>query len=185
MPVFVITGASGGGKSSILKGLADRGFQTEPEVGREIVREQTEACGKALPWQDRVAFRNLLFQRSLDVYEALDKANPAPIFFDRSFVEAIAYSRIIHEPVPSTMSKALQLHRFNNPVFVCMPWKEIFSNDPERRHDFEFAVKDYEANVSAYHENGYQMIDVPKWPVPKRVEFILENLVQAGFDTRT
>ena len=49
MPIFVITGASGGGKSAILQELAERGFRTQPEIGRALVKQQLEIDGHALP----------------------------------------------------------------------------------------------------------------------------------------
>jgi predicted ATPase len=52
----VISGCSGGGKSSLLEELRRRGYPTVEEPGRRIVKEQLLGGGRALPWADKVAF---------------------------------------------------------------------------------------------------------------------------------
>jgi predicted ATPase len=46
---FVISGCSGGGKSSLLAELARRGFATIEEPGRRVVREELASDGEAVP----------------------------------------------------------------------------------------------------------------------------------------
>lgn len=50
--LFVISGCSGGGKSTLLSELERRGFSTVAEPGRAIVKEQLCSGGTALPWED-------------------------------------------------------------------------------------------------------------------------------------
>jgi predicted ATPase len=51
-----ISGCSGGGKSTVLAELQQRGFATIEEPGRRIVAEEIKRDGRALPWIDPVAF---------------------------------------------------------------------------------------------------------------------------------
>jgi len=46
---FVISGCSGGGKSSLLAELARRDFATIEEPGRRVVREELASDGEAVP----------------------------------------------------------------------------------------------------------------------------------------
>lgn len=183
MPFFAITGASGGGKSTLIEALAARGFRTQSEVGRALVLEQRAVGGRALPEEDALAFRDLLFQRSLEAFQAHSAHRKEPVFFDRSFVEAIAYSKVLGVPVPPRMMRAAGSRRFDDPVFLCPPWKEIFVTDAERQHDFDFAVRDYAANREAYAAFGYRLVEVPRAPVCERVEFILQVLSQSRYAT--
>lgn len=48
----VLSGCSGGGKSSLLAALARRGHAVVEEPGRRIVAEETRSGGSALPWTD-------------------------------------------------------------------------------------------------------------------------------------
>lgn len=176
MPKFVITGASGGGKSTLIAALAASGYRTLPEAGRLIVAEQLALAGTALPWRDRVAFMELLFERSIAAFDQIGDAVSENVFLDRSFIEAIGYCAVIGHPVPEAMLQAAVALRFDPPVFVCPPWPEIFAPDTERRHDFKFARRDYEANIAAYSSAGYDLIDVPRVPVADRVAFVEQTL---------
>lgn len=172
---IAITGASGGGKSTIVRELAARGHAVQPEIGRMIVRE--EMPDGALPWTRPVAFRDLLFHRSVAAYDHWAAECPgAPVFFDRTFIEAIAWSRSTGAPVPDVMEHAARTRRFAQPVFVCPPWPEIYRRDAERQHDFAAACADYEANTAAYAAAGYDLIEVPRATPAARAAFILRAL---------
>jgi len=51
----VISGCSGGGKSTLLAELGSHGYATVEEPGRRIVKEELKAGGPALPWVDEIA----------------------------------------------------------------------------------------------------------------------------------
>jgi len=178
MPKFVITGASGGGKSTLIAALAAEGYPTVPEVGRQIVAEQLTLKGTALPWLDQAAFMDLLFARSITAFDQAGEAEEQTVFFDRSFLEAIAYGTLIGRAAPPPMLRAVESRRFEKPVFVCPPWREIFTTDGERQHDFDFAVRDYEANVAAYSAADYALVEIPRASFPERVTFIKRELAR-------
>lgn len=52
----VLSGCSGGGKSTLLSALGRRGWVVVPEPGRRIVEEEQRGDGRALPWVDLAAF---------------------------------------------------------------------------------------------------------------------------------
>jgi predicted ATPase len=52
----LITGCSGGGKSTLLAELHARGHHVVEEPGRRIVKQELKAGGQALPWVDEIAF---------------------------------------------------------------------------------------------------------------------------------
>ena len=69
----VISGCSGGGKSTLLGEFARRGHAVVDEPGRRIVREEIERNGTALPWVDGAAFA----RRAVDMALA-DRADRRP-----------------------------------------------------------------------------------------------------------
>jgi predicted ATPase len=83
----IISGCSGGGKSTLLAELGGRGFATVEEPGRRIVREELAGDGSALPWVNAVAFTRRAIAMSL-----WDMAIAAPhhgwVFFDRGLIDA-------------------------------------------------------------------------------------------------
>src|SRR5262249_1318360 len=85
--LIVISGCSGGGKSTLLAELAARGHHVFEEPGRQIVKEQLASGGDGLPWRDPGKFANLCIERSI---ENLQKAAMfhGLVFFDRSLLDA-------------------------------------------------------------------------------------------------
>lgn len=172
MPIFTLTGASGGGKSTIIAALKHRGYNTQLEIGRELVREQMLQNGTALPWQNMGEFRKLLFNRSIELFDQMQ--NPHEVyFFDRSFIDAIASFKVTDQAVPQEYLAAAQTRQFANPILVCAPWAEIYRQDEERQHDFEYALKDHQANITTYSDFAYELVEIPQLSVKQRVDFIL------------
>jgi predicted ATPase len=60
--LFVVTGGLGSGKTTLLNELAKLGFPYALEVARQIIKEQIQAAGTALPWDDREAYTDLMLQ---------------------------------------------------------------------------------------------------------------------------
>ncbi len=83
----VISGCSGGGKSTLLAELASRGYRVVEEPGRRVVTEEIEHGSSALPWINPSAFasRALAMARA-DLETARD--SPGWTFFDRGLVDA-------------------------------------------------------------------------------------------------
>ncbi|MEE2690246.1 MAG: AAA family ATPase [Pseudomonadota bacterium] len=168
---FVITGASGGGKSTLVETLRRRGFRVVEEAGRAIVREQLDAGGEALPWADRAAFRDLLLTRSIELFDAVEERD-APVFFDRGVPEAIGYSTLIGSPLAEETLREAEARRYAPTVFVVPPWREIYANDAERRKSWQEVIEDFTATCDAYRGLGYVLVEVPKMSVDLRIDFI-------------
>lgn len=84
----VLSGCSGGGKSTLLDELCRRGHPTFDEPGRRIVQEETAKGGTALPWVDLEAFARRAIEVALnDREEARDRTGW--FFFDRGVVDAV------------------------------------------------------------------------------------------------
>jgi predicted ATPase len=174
----VISGCSGGGKSTLLTELGRRGFFTVEEPGRRIVRQELQGDGSALPWKDGSAFA----RRAIDM-ALKDRASAAAlkgwVFFDRSLVDAaVALQHLTGEPALATLARS---HRYHRTVFMTPPWPEIFTNDPERRHGLEMAEAEYHRLLDGYSSLGYAISIVPKVPVPDRADYIERALTQVPF----
>lgn len=171
----VITGCSGGGKSTLLAELARRGFAVVPEAGRQIVREQDWTGGDALPWTQPARFAELAISRCLQGLIRVAR-EPGPVFFDRSPVDQLAGLERLGLPVPATVAGAVARCRYNSIVFVAPPWPEIFAADPQRRHGLAEALAEYGPLRAAYERLGYRLVDLPKTSVEARADFVLERL---------
>jgi predicted ATPase len=74
------------------------------------------------------------------------------------------------------MLKAAGTFRYNRRVFIAPPWPEIFSEDRERKQDFDEAARTYEAMVTTYTELGYELVEIPRVSVLDRANFVLNSL---------
>ena len=170
----VISGCSGGGKSTLLAELALRGFATIEEPGRRIVQHELKNGSSALPWVDLAAFARRAL--GLAVADRLTCPSEGRVFFDRGVVDAaVAIAHATSEPVREVLAHA---HRYNACVFLAPPWPELFAADAERRHTLDDAIAEYERLHRAYPALGYEVVGLPKASVTARADFVLETLAQ-------
>jgi len=172
---IVLSGCSGGGKSSLLAELSRRGFVTYSEPGRDIVREELESGGDAVPWGDLNRFLELTITRSMQ--NLLDAARSDRIaFFDRGIIDQINAWPHRGLEIPISLRGAAEKFRYRESVFVVPPWEEIYETDNERRHTFADALSNYASLVHTYEEFGYRLVTVPKMSAAARAEFVIRNL---------
>ncbi|MFZ0266133.1 AAA family ATPase [Caulobacter sp.] len=169
----VISGCSGGGKSTLLAELERRGHAVIEEPGRRIVREELAGDGAALPWVDAAAFARRAVAMALADWETAARLE-GWVFFDRGLVDAAA--ALEHATGEAVLEALGRAHRYRRQVFLTPPWPEIYVNDPERPHGFEAARAEYERLLEAYAALGYAVSILPKTSVAARADFVLETL---------
>ncbi|MBD3770411.1 MAG: AAA family ATPase, partial [Rhodobacterales bacterium] len=79
---ILISGCSGGGKSTLLAALAARGFRTVTEPGRRVVEAEQARADDALPWVNMEAFLQRTLALAIADHEAA-RRHAGPVFFDR------------------------------------------------------------------------------------------------------
>lgn len=172
---IVLTGCSGGGKSSLLSELARRGFSTCEEPGRQVVKEQLYIGGDALPWEDLSAFIDLTISRSINfMIEAAKR--PGITFFDRGIIDQVSGSAHAGLEPKAWFETASRRFRYHETVFAVPPWREIYQTDSERQHGFEDAVASYDALIQSYKDYGYRVVTIPKTNVEERADFLLKAI---------
>jgi predicted ATPase len=169
----LITGCSGGGKSTLLEELRARGHRVVQEPGRRIVKHQLETGGRALPWGDPAAFIHLAIATALADREAA-QSTQGWVFFDRGLIDAAsALEQMTGKPVLKSMDAQ---HRYHRQVFLAPPWREIYVTDSERRHGFETGLEEYRRLEAQLPALGYDTRILPKAPVSARADFVLGSL---------
>lgn len=171
--LFVVTGGPGAGKTTLIGALAHAGFTVAPEAGRRVILDQQAAGGTALPWIDQHAFAQAMLAHDLESYMRL-RATAGPVFCDRGIPDVIGYLRLEGLAVPEATWRTAREHPYQPRVFICPPWRAIYSTDSERRQTLEIAERTYEAMVAVYTELGYTLVEVPRAPVDTRVRFVKE-----------
>lgn len=171
---IIITGCSGGGKSTLIAELHRRGYATVEEPGRRVVARELANDGTALPWIDLAGFA----REAIKLAEE-DRCRMAAeerwVFFDRGLIDAFAALSFAtgDDPVASALRQSPQ---YNKSVFVVEPWPEIFVQDDERRHSFADAVEEFDRLSALYPRLGYGWIVLPRATVEDRADMVLATL---------
>jgi predicted ATPase len=167
----VISGCSGGGKSTLLEALRRLGHHVVLEPGRRIVKEELASGGKALPWADPIAFVLRAARVALQD-RASARQRSGLVFFDRGLIDAAsALQAMTGRPYLARLGKR---HRYHRNVFLAPPWPETYGKDAERRHGFDEALTEYERLCAAFPQLGYEIHLLPKVSPAERAAFVLD-----------
>ena len=171
---YIITGMSGTGKTTLLHGLRDLGFDCFEEPARKVLEYQSRTDGPALPSKDPRAFvKEMLDQNISDAQtaSALEKV----AFFDRGIPDTVAYALRFNVD-SSEFEKASMQTRYNQSVFLMPPWKEIFTTGKFRKASFEQYLEFHELIKKVYVLLEYNLVDVPLASTQDRLEFVLSKV---------
>jgi predicted ATPase len=173
--LIVMTGGPGSGKTTLIDALEAAGFARTQEAGRGIIRDQAAIGGSALPWRDPAAFAEQMLAWDIRSYR-MAQARGGTVFCDRGIPDTIGYLRLTKLPVPAHMQEAAGMFRYDRRVFIAPPWREIFTQDAERRQDFAEAERTYQAMAETYTGLGYELVVLPRLPVAERMRFVIGEL---------
>lgn len=171
---YIITGAPGTGKTTIIDALNEKGIYCNGEISRNIIQEQLDNGGDALPWKNLPAFS----ERVIELRAAQHQSAPEnePSFFDRGIIDVLAYMDKDQLPVPEHWINMAKKYTYNTTVFIAPPWEAIFTNDEERKETFEVAQEIHVYLCDTYHKYGYTLIEIPKATVEERIAFLLKSI---------
>lgn len=170
--LIVISGCSGGGKSTLLAELRQRGHLTILEPGRRVVEAEVSRGGSALPWTDMAAFARAALELAWSDLQGVSNLRSA--FFDRGVVDAAcALEHATGEPQLAALVGRLPYRPL---VFLAPPWRDIYVTDEARQHGFESAVAEYVRLEAAYSSLGFETLILPKTRVEARADFIMDAL---------
>jgi predicted ATPase len=173
--LYVLTGAPGSGKTSLLDELAGLGFTRVDEPARRVIAEQRAATGMAVYETDPRLFLDLMLSEALADVESMRAHAPGPVFFDRGVPDLIGYAELFGLD-SSAAADAANSCRYNGLVFCLPGWPEIYVTDGDRRMSFEAADAFGSRVRDIYVELGYSVLDVPRDTVEARARSILDAL---------
>lgn len=172
--LYILSGAMGAGKSTVLSRLRDHGIHCMPEPAREILAEQRLINGMGVPEKNADLFSMLMLSRSIHTYYENSSAEE-PVIFDRGIPDIVAYARLFGlDDVP--YRNAAMEFKYNATVFYFPAWEEIYTTDAERKMSFEQARVFGDDVRSVYKGLGYQIVEVPRFSLDERVQFIIDRI---------
>jgi predicted ATPase len=176
--LFIVTGAPGGGKTTLLESAAREGLTIGQEAARAVIQSQVAIDGPAVQWRNPALFAELMLDRDIQTWQALRKAG-GPALCDRGIPDLVAYGRMLRLADVDHFDRAAMLYRYNPVVFFAPPWPEIFATDAERTEDLEHAQRIYGPMRDVYEELGYRTVELPKVPVAERLAFVRDVIADA------
>jgi predicted ATPase len=171
----VITGAASCGKTTLIELLADKGFQTVAETGRQYI-EREIARGRTLEEiledvasEPRIEEMQLRTERSL---RAIDV-----VFLDRALPDSLTFRRLTGLNPNEILPECFH-HRYAS-VFV-LDQLPFLLNGARIEDDKYMGVLD-EWLVRDYSALGYRVVRVPVLSLQERLAFVLATLSELGW----
>lgn len=174
---YILTGAPGCGKTSLLNELRQRGHHVVEEAATAVIAE-AHARGEDEPWRslkfvERIA--GVQRQRQL-------RAPPDGVthqLFDRSPVCTLALSIWLGHAPPSVLSEELdRIAReavYDRRVFHVHTLGSL-ERTAARRISYEESLDFEAAHLQAYLSRGYRLVDVPRASVAARADLVERHL---------
>lgn len=167
----VITGAPCSGKTAVISGLEQKGYQVVHEVARAYIDEQLQK-GRSISQikTDILSFESHILYKKIEIEQSLPEN--AVIFLDRAVPDSIAYYMLeglspndpIHKSKRTRYKKIFLFERLG------------FEKDDVRSEDKKIAAQLDRLLRKSYDMLDYDVICVPVMSVKKRIDFILKKI---------
>jgi len=173
--IVLIIGGPGSGKTTLINGLAEKGYICYPEISREVTLEAQQQGIEQLFLTDPLLFSQMLLNGRVKQFENASKEPEEIVFIDRGIPDVLAYMHYIGDSYPTDFDLACKKHTYNR-IFLLPPWESIYESDEARYENFEQAQLIHHHLVSTYESYGYQLIEVPRVTVNDRIDFIINKI---------
>ena len=173
--IIVIIGGPGTGKSTLIDGLIAKGFCCYPEISREVTLEAKKQGIEQLFLEKPLLFSELLLEGRKKQYENAQNETHNVVFIDRGIPDVLAYMHYIGDSYPASFDAICKQHVYSK-IFILPPWEEIYISDEARYENYEQAQLIQNHLIETYQGYGYDLIEVPKDTVDKRILFILDKI---------
>jgi predicted ATPase len=172
---YIITGAPGAGKTTILGVLRDRGHVVVPEAATDVIA-RGQAGGSDEPWRDE----DFLDRVALVQHDQRQEAAAAGVqIFDRSPICTLALARYSDRPVTPFLAgeveRVIAAELYQPSVFF-VRLLGFVRPSAARRITYAESVMFERWHEQTYREYGFDLIDVPAGPAAQRADLIERHI---------
>lgn len=167
---YVLTGAPGVGKTSLLRALHERDWSVVEEAATDVIARE-QAAGHHEPWLD-VDFTSKIaaLQRQRQLKHVA--ADVGVQFYDRSPLCTLALAQFLQQPVsPALMKEVAQVTKdrvYEHTVFLVRPLGFV-TPTAARRISYEDSLAFEAVHEAVYRDHGFELVDVAPDSVADRV----------------
>lgn len=169
--LIIISGGPGSGKTTLLEELNSRGFQTFPEIPREIIEKNLNEGTELLPWVDLQAFAGECYRRMVHQKAGV---RGAYAFVDRAIGDIIAYMHIGGLDGEKFIPHAVV--GYENTVFLMKPSPDIYIQDEVRPHSFGEALEIHKEIERVYRTLGFSIVCLPAGSTAFLADLVVKKL---------
>lgn len=170
---YIITGAPGAGKTTILSALRGRGYALVDEAATDV-NVHLQALGHDEPWRDPG------FIDAVTLLQRERLAQPAPLatavqVFDRSPICTLALARYLGLPVTPTLATEIDrvvAESIYQPRVFFVHLLGFITPSAVRRISLAQSATFERFHKQAYRNHGFELVDIPAGTVEERVELI-------------
>ncbi len=171
---FILTGAPGSGKTSLLKILRDRGYAVVGEAATDVIAAEQDH-GVDEPWRDP-----LFIDKIIELQRARQEIAVGDVqFFDRSPVCTLALARYGgHRPsvtLSTEVARVIDEEIYQREVFLVRPLGFI-ERTAARRISFEDSLRFERIHETEYAALGFSLVDIPAAAPEARADLIESRL---------
>jgi predicted ATPase len=170
---YIITGAPGAGKTTILAALQSRGYAVVDEAATEI-NVRLQALGHDEPWRDP-GFIDAITLLQRERLEQPTHPATAIQIFDRSPVCTLALAHYLGLPITPILAREVDrvvAGSIYQPRVFFVHLLGFTTPTAVRRISYAQSVTFERFHQQAYRNHGFELIDVPAATVGERVELI-------------
>lgn len=173
MKRFVITGAPGSGKTSILHALRDRGYTVVSEAATEVISVE-QSQGNEQPWNEPLFIEKIIqLQRSRQLRPVAPGIQVQ--IYDRSPVCTLALVKYLGQPVPGSLAaeidRIIRGRVYENQIFFIRP---IGFCEPTaaRRISYQQSLEFERYHEDEYARLGFELVEIPAGEIEERAALI-------------
>jgi predicted ATPase len=165
---YVLTGAPGAGKTTLIDALRERGHAVVAEAATDVIARR-HAAGSVEPWTD-----DTFLDEIAELQQSRERAATGDvIFFDRSPLCTLALARHVGLPVTAALRSAVAraVHTYQTEAFLVRPLGFVVRT-AARRITYADSLRFAAIHEDVYTEHGFTLREVPNAPIPDRLAII-------------